>query len=97
MNKVSERVTLKTKAVLNTGQTFEVYVEPFNDEYYKDHPKVIMENFENQSYMVGNLLLQYKGGTLDNGLFIDGNLKCVNIIEILKELKILLDFKFNIY
>lgn len=94
---LTKKQTLKTKAILNTGQEFKVYVEPADDEYYKDHPKITIENFENQSYMVGNLLIQYKGGTLDNGLFIDGNLKCENIVEILKELKILLDFKFSIY
>lgn len=97
MNKLTEKVTLKTKAKLNTGQEFEVYVEPSDDEYYKDHPKVTIQNFDGRAYMVGNLLLQYKGGILDDGLLIDGNLLCTNIEEILRELKELLDFKFKIY
>lgn len=97
MNKLTKKVTLKTKAKLNTGQEFEVYVEPANDEYYEEHPKVTIRNFDGKAYMVGNLLLQYKGGILDDGLLIDGNLLCTNIIDILKELKELLDFKFKIY
>lgn len=97
MNKLNEKITLKTKAKLNTGQEFEVYVEPANDVYYKDHPKVTIEHFDDKAYMLGNLLIQYKGGILDNGLLIDGNiLCCVNIIDILKELKELLDFKIKI-
>lgn len=97
MIQLTEKITLKTKAKLNTGQEFNVTVEPANDEYYQNHPKIKIENFDNQAYMLGNLLLQYKGGTLDNGLFIDGNLKCENIEDILRELKELLDFKFKIY
>jgi len=95
MIKLTETIKLKTKAKMNTGQEFNVFVKPAT-EFVKGHPQIVIENFENQNYMLGGMLIYHKSGILKKGLIIDGDLICTNIIDILKEIKELLKFNYNI-
>lgn len=96
VKEIKSPITLTTVAKFNNGLETDVVVKSTDDGHYKGHPKIQFLGFESCAYYIGNLIVYYKAGMLKDGLVVQGNLICINIIEILKELKEKLNFAPNI-
>lgn len=96
MKEIKSPITLSTVAKFSNGLETDVIVNSTDDGHYKGHPRIQFLGFESCVYYVGNLIVYYKAGMLDDGLIVQGNLICSNIKDILKELKEKLNFAPNI-